>query len=297
MSEGAELLLVGGVAAVGVLHTMVPDHWMPIAILAYQRGWSRAETALASLQAGIGHVGSTLLIGLAAWAGGVAFAGQFGAVVDVASSLALVGFGAWIAFASLAELRRSGTGAHAHSHASAAHHHRHGESGHDHGFGRDRHKAEWAADPLYRSVGGDVAALTRHIHRHRHGGGFPHVHWHNHFPDTLHAVTAAFAAEPPLHVHRHRTTARTALVLILGSSPMLEGLPAFFAAGKYGSALIGVMAATFAATTIATYVVLGVYSSAGLQHLRLGRFERYGEVLSGASIAAIGMAFWVWPIR
>ena len=92
-------------------------------------------------------------------------------------------------------------------------------------------------------------------------------------------------------------TARTALVLILGSSPMVEGLPAFFAAGKYGSALVGVMAAAFAATTIATYVVLGVFSSAGLQHLRLGRFERHGEVLSGALIAAIGMAFWVWPIR
>src|SRR5271168_2424127 len=165
MSEGAELLLVGGVAAVGVLHTMVPDHWMPIAILARQRGWSRAETALASAQAGIGHVGSTLLIGLAAWAGGVALAGQFGAVVDVASSLALVGFGAWIAFASLAELRRSGPEVHAHSHASAPHQH-HGEFGHDHGFGRHRHEAEWAADPLYRSVGGDVAALTRHIHRH-----------------------------------------------------------------------------------------------------------------------------------
>lgn len=296
MSDGAELLLVGGVAAVGVLHTLVPDHWMPIAILARQRGWSRAETALASVQAGIGHVGSTLLIGLAAWASGVAFAGRFGAVVDLASSLALVGFGAWIAFASLAELRRSGTGAHAHSHAGASHRHHHGESGHDHGFGRRRHEPEWAADPLYRPMGGNVAALTRHIHRHRHGGGFPHVHWHDHFADTAHAVTAAFAAEPPLHVHRHRTTARTALVLILGSSPMVEGLPAFFAAGKYGSVLIGVMAAIFAATTIGTYVVLCVYSSAGLQRLRLGRFERYGEVLSGALIAAIGIAFWVRPI-
>jgi hypothetical protein len=145
-------------------------------------------------------------------------------------------------------------------------------------------------------MGGDVAALTRHIHHHRHGGGFPHVHWHDHFPDTSHAVTAAFAAEPPLHVHRHRTTARTALVLILGSSPMVEGLPAFFAAGKYGGALIGVMAAVFAATTIGSYVVLCVYSSAGLQRLRLGRLERHGEVLSGALIAAIGIAFWVWPI-
>jgi hypothetical protein len=285
MSDGAQLLLVGGVAAVGVLHTVVPDHWMPIALLARQHGWSRAETALAALQAGTGHVVSTLLIGLAVWLGGVAFARSFGAVVDFASSLALVGFGAWIALAALVELRRAGAHAHSHSHDGIPHQH--------HGH---RRGPEWSADPLYMASGGDAAVLTRHSHLHRHGGGAPHLHWHDHLPDTVHPLTAALAADPPLHRHGHKTTARMALVLILGSSPMVEGLPAFFAAGKYGAALIGTMAAVFAAATIATYVVLCVYSSSGLQHLRLGRFERYGEVLSGVLIAAIGVAFWLWPI-
>ena len=64
MKHGPELLLIGGVAAVGVLHTMVPDHWLPITVLARQRGWSRGETAWAAFQAGLGHVGSTLLIGI-----------------------------------------------------------------------------------------------------------------------------------------------------------------------------------------------------------------------------------------
>jgi hypothetical protein len=53
MNFGPELLLVAAVAAVGVLHTMVPDHWVPITLIARQRGWSRAETARASFQAGI----------------------------------------------------------------------------------------------------------------------------------------------------------------------------------------------------------------------------------------------------
>jgi hypothetical protein len=39
-----------------------------------------------------------------------------------------------------------------------------------------------------------------------------------------------------------------------------------------------------------------VYSTAGLQRVRLGAFERYGEVLSGAFIALVGVAFWIWPI-
>jgi hypothetical protein len=86
------------------------------------------------------------------------------------------------------------------------------------------------------------------------------------------------------------------LLLILGSSPMVEGIPAFFAAGKYGIGLIAVMSVVFAISTIATYVLLCVYSTAGLQRMRLGAFERYGEVLSGAFIALVGVAFWIWPV-
>ena len=150
-------------------------------------------------------------------------------------------------------------------------------------------------DPLYAPLRGETAVLTRHAHVHRHGHGPAHLHWHDHPPATAHPVLAAFAAEPPLHRHRHKTTARTGLLLILGSSPMVEGIPAFFAAARYGVALISVMAAVFALSTIATYVTLCVYSSAGLQRLRLGAVERYGEVLSGAVIALVGVVFGLWP--
>ncbi len=56
------------------------------------------------------------------------------------------------------------------------------------------------------------------------------------------------------------------------------------------------MALVFAASTIVTYMLLCVYSAAGLQRVRLGAFERYGEVLSGAFIAMVGVAFWIWPV-
>jgi hypothetical protein len=52
------------------------------------------------------------------------------------------------------------------------------------------------------------------------------------------------------------------------------------------------MAVVFAISTIATYVLLCVYSTAGLERMRLGAFERYGEALSGAFIALVGLAFW-----
>jgi hypothetical protein len=284
MIYGPALLLVAAVAAVGVLHTIVPDHWVPITLMARQRGWSKSETARASLQAGTGHVLSTLLIALVVWLAGVAFAERFGHIVDAASSLALVAFGGWIAISAWRDLRTHGAHGHSHSHDHRGH-------GHDHG---DEMSPE--DDPLYAPLRSETAALTRHAHAHRHGSGSAHAHWHDHAPASSHSIAADIDTAPPAHDHLHKTTARMALLLILGSSPMVEGIPAFFAAGKYGIGVIAVMAVVFAVSTIATYVLLCVYSTAGLQRVRLGAFERYGEVLSGAFIALVGLAFWVWPI-
>jgi hypothetical protein len=57
-----------------------------------------------------------------------------------------------------------------------------------------------------------------------------------------------------------------------------------------------VMAGVFATATIATYVLLCTVSAAGLRLVSLGPVERYGEVLSGVLIAALGIAFWLWPV-
>jgi len=105
--NASPLILVGAVAAVGVFHTIVPDHWVPITLIARQHGWSKREVARAALIAGTGHTVSTLLIGFVVWIAGVAFATKFGNVVSVASSFALVVFGGWIAVSSMLELRRN----------------------------------------------------------------------------------------------------------------------------------------------------------------------------------------------
>src|SRR5690348_17594296 len=121
LNTAPALLLLAAVVAVGVLHTMVPDHWVPITVLARQHGWSRAETARAAAQAGFGHVVSTLIIGAVIWVLGVATAQRFGGIVDTLSSLALVGFGGWFVVAGLREMH----------HGHSDHHHDHGHP-HDH---------------------------------------------------------------------------------------------------------------------------------------------------------------------
>ena len=308
MNWSPPLLLVAAVAAVGVLHTIVPDHWVPIVLIARQRGWSRAETARAAFQAGTGHVLSTLVIAGAVWIAGVAFAERFGHLVDLVSSAALIAFGGWIAVSAWPELHHSAQHGHRHGHQHQ-HGHPHGQGDTDshahHHFDRDRRDGHEPSDqqpayapgpaveddPLYVPLRGETAVATRHLHLHRHGRGPAHSHWHDHAPVSAHGVLAGFATEPPMHYHRHKTTARAALLLILGSSPMVEGIPAFFAAARYGAGLIATMAAIFALSTVATYVALSVYSTQGLQRLRLGAFERYGEVISGAVIAVVGLLF------
>jgi len=303
MLNGQELLLIAAVVGVGVLHTLVPDHWAPIALLARQRGWTRAETARAAFGAGLGHTVTTLAFGVAVWIVGAAAAQRFGEAVDLAASLALVVFGAWIAIGAWREVRSEAGHGHPHGH-SHGHSHDHGHShGHDHDGGHHEHAADHAhghaneahRDPLYASSRGIAAGLT-HRHAHRYGSGAAHAHWHDHAGGTAHAISADMTLLPPLHVHRHRTTGRTAVLLVLGSSPMIEGIPAFFAASRYGFGLIAVMSVAFAASTILTYVALSVYSAQGLQRLNFGPVERYGEVISGAFIAVIGLAFGAWSL-
>jgi nickel/cobalt transporter (NicO) family protein len=120
MNVGPQLLLVSAVATVGVLHTVVPDHWVPITLIARQRGWSKHETAVAAARAGIGHVLSTLAIGAAVWLAGVAIAERFTHLVDIASSLALIGFGGWIAFSAWGELHAPRRGAFGAGHRAPA---------------------------------------------------------------------------------------------------------------------------------------------------------------------------------
>lgn len=200
-------LLVVTVGAVGILHTIVPDHWAPISLIARQRGWSRSQTARVAAGAGLGHAVSTIFIGVLAWFAGAIAAERLGHEINIAAGVALVAFGAWTTFAALRELKE---------------------------------------EPA------------------------PH---------------AASARALP---------ARTALMLILGSSPSIEVLPAFLAAAPLGAGALVALSLVFCVTTISTYVVTCVLSLAGLQRLRFAPMERYGEVISGVFVSLIGMVFLIW---
>jgi sulfite exporter TauE/SafE len=60
-------------ASIGVGHTLLgPDHYLPFVVLARARGWSKAKTVLITVLCGLGHVGSSIVLGMAGIALGVA---------------------------------------------------------------------------------------------------------------------------------------------------------------------------------------------------------------------------------
>ena len=238
MPDHSGALLVVTVAVVGVLHTIVPDHWAPIVVLARQQGWSIVRTARAAALAGLGHVTTTLLLGALLWVVGATLAARYAHVVSLASALALIAFGLWIAYGGWKEAQ------------DVRIHHRRG-----------------------------------HSHLHRHPEGLEHVHWHEHQEEDWHEAVGGVATS---HTHEHAIAGRTTLLLILGSSPMVEGIPAFLGASTKGPALLAIMAVVFAVATIATYAAMCIVGLRSLQRASFGPLERYGEVLSGLFVAAVG---------
>ena len=122
MVLGPQPLLVLAAVAVGVFHTMVPDHWAPLALIARQRGWSLARTARAAALAGVGHTVSTLAIAVVVWIAGVAAAARLGNVVELVVSAALISFGTLTAVAALREVSTQSGHAHVHRHEDGLEH-------------------------------------------------------------------------------------------------------------------------------------------------------------------------------
>jgi putative Mn2+ efflux pump MntP len=56
-----------------------------------------------------------------------------------------------------------------------------------------------------------------------------------------------------------------------------------------GAPLLATMAVVFAVATVTTYVATCVGGVVGLSRTSLGPLERYGEFLSGALVAAVGV--------
>jgi ABC-type nickel/cobalt efflux system permease component RcnA len=138
-STSIPLLLIAA-GTVGFLHSILPDHWVPLAVVARTQRWSLVRTARVSLLASIGHVLTSIIIaGIIALVGlqfRSAFETQQGHIVGVVLILTGVGFLIW-GFLGGGHHHHEHGHAHSHDHNHAhEHHHEHADADHhDHDGG------------------------------------------------------------------------------------------------------------------------------------------------------------------
>jgi nickel/cobalt exporter len=91
MSPETSILLVTA-ASIGFFHTLLgPDHYLPFIVMARARNWSMTKTAWITALCGVGHVGSSVVLGLIGVALGIAV-GHLEAIESVRGDLAAWAF-------------------------------------------------------------------------------------------------------------------------------------------------------------------------------------------------------------
>jgi len=132
MTMGVEInALIITAASVGFIHTLLgPDHYLPFVMISWARKWSGFKTMIITFLCGIGHVGSSVVLGLAGVAVGIAV-NKLQLFESVRGNLAawlMIGFGiAYLAWGFRAGYRNK-PHKHLHFHTRGVEH----EHDHDH---------------------------------------------------------------------------------------------------------------------------------------------------------------------
>ena len=126
--------LLLGAMAVGALHTIAPDHWLPFAALARSRGWSARRAARTTILCGFGHVTVSAALAVAALFVGLTVIHSFGARMESKAIYLLIAFG--VVYTIWGFVRDPLAAIHPHRHP-------HGHHDHDHGL------TEWSLFLLF----------------------------------------------------------------------------------------------------------------------------------------------------
>ena len=141
--------ILAAAASLGLIHTVLgPDHYIPFVALAKARDWPASKTALVTFLCGVGHVASSVLIGLAGIAMGSAVSRLEwleGARGDLAGWL-LLSFGLAYTLWGVKQALKGRKHTHIHNHgAEGPHAHEHGhETAHAHPHDEKASAAPWA---------------------------------------------------------------------------------------------------------------------------------------------------------
>lgn len=136
MTENGPALLAAA-AGVGFGHAILPDHWVPLAVLGRTRRYPLSRVARLSSLAGVAHVLVSIVLGGVIIAVGLQFRSAIQSAEDTIVGSILIATG--VGFAVLELTGRGHHHDHDHHHHDGDHHHHHhhdhGPAGHSHGPG------------------------------------------------------------------------------------------------------------------------------------------------------------------
>ena len=133
-------------------------------------------------------------------------------------------------------------------------------------YGLFRHRREARVHATPEAALGTPAAAGRPVE-----GG--HVHAHGHL----------------LERWFHGALTAGTLVVVIGISPCALLVPILFAASAVGAGALLAAALGFALCTIGTMVGVTLVAARGMRRLDLPFFTRYGDLISGALVSAVGL--------
>ena len=108
--------------SIGSLHSLAPDHWVPIAAIARARNWSKGKALRVAFLRGFGHVTVSVFLGLLALLFGAQLFQSIGERMVSVAGLLMIGFGVAYAIWGLR---------HTFAHRLHGHHHHHYDHVHD----------------------------------------------------------------------------------------------------------------------------------------------------------------------
>ena len=253
---------------VAATHTVSPDHWFGFVMLGRAKKWGLGKTLTVASIAGVGHVGTSVILGLIGVWAGAELAENYASVVEAATGWALVVFG--FGFAIYSWLK--------------------GGHGHTHG-----------GNPLInRLLRVDTYEAQEMMHGHDHGDhghshhdddhdDDDHDHGHGHYDDD----------DDDDHEHDHhddhgkkkkkKIEAGYGLVAIIGLTPCVLLIPLAFRAGEMGMPAVVWTMIVFFVATMAAILLLVALALKGLQLIKFDFFEKYGEVITGVIIGIMGI--------
>ncbi len=289
------LVLCLSAASLGFIHTALgPDHYLPFIVMSRARNWTTLKTAIITMLCGLGHVGSSVIIGAIGIAAGIGLSrveGVEGSRGNYAAWAFLI-FGyiymVWGLKKAGLPLRKivilgSITGIIVYMLYFIQ-------------VNRLNFAVFFtsfipAGGLLLFAVLSGLAGLVifyifvlsgkylPHIHIHTHPDGVIHKHEHTHSNDHD-------------HIHKNNNSVSLTpwilfLIFVLGPcEPLIPFL--MYPAAKHNTLGIVLVSLVFSIVTILTMLVIVLFFSLGIRSLSFGKLEKYTNAIAGATILLSG---------